>query len=139
MERKSRTQLFQQIIDEIKARRFVAKAELCKEIADTNLFNKCVDSMEEVGMIKTSYVFSPSGRQRQILEAVNLENSELIIRALAKVLSPSLRELFDVWYGKRHAAVDTRTKEELEKEKKGHSTIDLLSELHSRGRASEYE
>ena len=91
-------------------------------------------------MVKSRYIFTPAGRQREMLEATpNLENSGLIIRALAKVLSPSLRELFDEWYGKRHAAVDTRTKEELEKEKKRHSTIDLLSELHSRGRASEYE
>ena len=140
MSRRSRAEIFQEIVDKIKARRFVGRAELSREIlTDTNLFNKCVDSMEEVGMIKTSYVFSPSGRQRQILEAVNLENSELIIRVLAKILSPSLRELVDEWWGKRHHAADTRTKEELENEKKGHSTIDLLSELHSRGRASEYD
>lgn len=91
-------------------------------------------------MVKSQYIFTPTGRQREMLEATpNLENSGLIIRALAKVLSPNLRELVDEWWGKKHQAADTRTKEELENEKKGYSTIDLLSELHSRGRASEYE
>lgn len=125
----------------IKKRKIVARAELAREIlTDTRLYNKCIEALKETGIVKSSYVFTPTGRQREMLEATpNLENSGLIIRALAKILSPSLRELFDEWYGKRHAAVDTRTKEELEKEKKGHSTIDLLSELHSRGRASGYE
>lgn len=140
MPRRTRSHVFEIIVNKIKERKFIGRSELSAEtITNPDLFRKIISAMEKVGMIKRSYVLSHSGRQREMLEAVNLDNSELYIKALAKVLIPSLRELFDKWYGKRHAAVDTRTKEELENEKKGHSTINLLSELHSRGRASEYE
>lgn len=136
--RRTRTQVFEELVNKIKERRFIGRGELSMNtLTNPDLFEECIEAMKETGMIKTSYVFTKSGRQKEMLEAVNLDNSELFIRALSKVLAPSLRELFDEWYGKRHTAADTRTKEE--KEKKDHSTIDLLSELHSRGRASEYE
>lgn len=139
MTRRSRSEIFQEITNAIKKRKLVVRAELCREVlTDTDLFNLCVDAMKETGMVKSSYVFTPTGRQREMLEATNLDNSELFIRALSKVLAPSLREMFDEWYCRRHQAAEPHlTTEELEKKASAKRTFNLVRRSFSSERARE--
>lgn len=137
MTRRSRAQIFQETVDQIKKRKFVARAELSRDIlTDGGLFNKIIESLKEMGVIQSNYVFTPTGRQREMLIATpNLENSELLIRALGRVVAPTLKEMFDIWYTRRHQAAEPqKTSEELEKEKRDKKFMSLITDYEEKGR-----
>lgn len=138
MNRRTRSQVFEELVNSIKEYRLIGRGQLSMNIlTNPDLFEECIEAMKETGMIKTSYVFTKSGRQKEILEAANLDNSELYIKALSKVVAPTLRELFDSWYASRHQPSDTRTAEELEKEKENKRAFNLVKQCFSSERARE--
>lgn len=101
MSRRSRAQVFEQLVNKIKKRKFIGRAELLAEIlTNPDLFKKCIQALKDVGMIEFRYDFSPSGHQREILVASsNIDDQNLYIKALSKVLAPSLFELIEEYYG----------------------------------------
>ena len=119
MSRRNRTEIFMEILEKLKDRGSVGRAELSIEtLTNPELFDQCIDAMEQESMIKRSYTFSKSGRQREILEATgNITNSELQVKAFADVISPTLKEMFNVWASRHTSSPESRASpEELAKD-----------------------
>lgn len=124
--RRTRAEIFQAIVEKIRLRKLAGKGELAREIfTDQRLFDQCVNAMEKVGMIRFVYTFDPKGKQRRVIESLNIDDTELYIKALSEVLAPSLAELLEEYYGRR-APEPRMTSEELAKEKDNRKFFGLV-------------
>lgn len=127
MSRRNRAEIVSEILDKLKERRFVNRAELSREtLTDPDLFKKIIECLKETGIVKSRYISTP--RQREMLEVTpSIEDSELVIKALSKILAPSLSDLFNVWYDRRHPTAELqKTSEELGKEASAKRAFNLV-------------
>lgn len=128
MSRRNRTTIFNEVIERLRQHQRIGRAELSRKLlTDPQLYKKIIDALEELGMIRRYYFFNSSGRQIEMLDAVDLDDNQLIIKALSKILAPSLRELLDLYWTKRHPTAEVqKTSEELEKEASAKRAFNLV-------------
>jgi len=107
------------------------RAELSREVlTDFPLFDRMVQVMEDSGLVKRGYMFAPSGRQRETLEVMPAANNEtLVIKALAKVLAPTLSECFEEWCDRKRGTAASPSAEEMEKDNEITKTFKLFRRL----------
>lgn len=135
--RRTRTEIFHGIVEKIRLRKLIGKGELSKEIfTDQRLFDQIINAMEKVGMIRFVYTFDPNGKQRRVIEALNIDDTGLYIKALSEIIAPSLAELLEEYYGRR-APEPRMTSEELAKEKDNKRFFNLVKRSFSSQRATE--
>lgn len=128
---RSKTELFTEILNKLRADKVRYRAELSREVlTDFPLFNRIIQVMEDSGLVKRGYMFAPSGRQRETLELMPAANNEtLVIKALAKLLAPNLNEVFDEWVDRKRGIAASASAEQLEKSAKMTKTFNLFRRL----------
>jgi len=128
---RTKTEIFTQILNTLKADKVRYRAELSREIlTDFPLFDCIIQVMEDSGLVKRGYMFAPSGRQRETLELMPAANNEtLVIKALAKVLAPTLSECFDEWCDRKRGTAASPSVGELEKANGKTRTYELFRRL----------
>lgn len=137
--RRTRAEIFQEVVERLKEDKHRIKAELYRDVlTDYELFSKIIEALKETSIVRSEYIFTPSGRQRELLIATDrIRDTERLVQALGRVIAPNLKTLFETWYFSKHPIRDRRTIEELEKDKENKRTFNLVRKLFPSEREQE--